>query len=87
MNSVVLSSEAFEKLLKESLEIKIEKPKKAAPSPEGPHERQLKTMKDRYEKKLNALHRKYDQDVQNLRKQVGSLQKKLHELKKEPAAH
>jgi hypothetical protein len=38
-------------------------------------------LTDRYEKRLQATVKKYSQDVEGLRKQVGLLQKKLCELK------
>lgn len=44
------------------------------------HEQLLKKITDKYEKKLSGLQSKYLQDTNNLKKQIGALQKKLHSL-------
>lgn len=45
------------------------------------HEQELLKLADRYEKRLQATVKKYSQDIEGLRKQLGSLQKKLSEIK------
>lgn len=42
-------------------------------------EREMVRMTDKYEKKLAGLQKKYVADVENLKKQVAQLQRKLHE--------
>ncbi|NBU97448.1 MAG: hypothetical protein EBS19_04385 [Spirochaetia bacterium] len=45
------------------------------------HQQEILKLTDRYEKRLQATVKKYSQDVEGLRKQVGILQKKLCEIK------
>ena len=45
------------------------------------HEQEILKLTDRYEKRLQATAKKYVQDIEGLKKQLGSLQKKLGELK------
>lgn len=45
------------------------------------HEREMARLADKYEKKLQGLQKKYLIDVENLKKQIAQLQKKLNESK------
>lgn len=41
------------------------------------HEQEMNRLKDKYEKKLMGLQKKYTQDVEMLKKQLGNLQRKM----------
>jgi len=45
------------------------------------HELEILKLTDRYEKRLQATAKKYVQDIEGLKKQLGNMQKKLGELK------
>ena len=45
----------------------------------GNFETEMARVKDKYEKKLNGLQKKYQVDVENLKKQIAQLQRKLQE--------
>lgn len=45
------------------------------------HEKELLKLSDRFEKRFQSLSKKYSQDVEGLKKQIGLLQKKLSEVR------
>jgi hypothetical protein len=86
MNSVVFPKEIYEdldQLAKESLK-KMEQDEAthqkqlAHESLVQHHEEQMARLKDKYEKKLLGMERKYIQDMEALRKQIAALQKRLN---------
>lgn len=43
------------------------------------HQQEIARLTDKYEKKLQGLQKKYINDTENLKKQIASLQRKIHE--------
>lgn len=86
MNSVVFPKEIYEKLDKRAKEAqkKVEhdeatqQKQKAQESLKEHYEDQIARLTDKYEKKLSGMERKYFQDTEALRKQIGALQKRLN---------
>lgn len=86
LNSVVFPKKIYEKLDKEAREShqrtkqaeEDEQKQRAHQSLVQYHEEQINRLKDKYEKKLSGMERKYFQDIEALKKQVTALQKKLN---------
>lgn len=87
LNSVVFPSEVFHQMEKEACcEREMEESKKNEAGVKldlnasyANHEIEMARMKDKYEKKLSGLQKKYQVDVDNLKKQIAQLQRKLQE--------
>lgn len=86
MNSVVFSQEVYDKLNQSAQTAQqkihseeIEKEQQVAyDSLKQHYEEQISRLKDKYEKKLAGMERKYFLDTEALKKQIISLQKRLH---------
>jgi len=87
LNAVAFSDEYFEKLrsfAEEETQERaafVEEEKAAAnlESLQKRHQREVSAMRDRFDKKMAGLERKYLKDMDALKKQISSLQKKLAE--------
>lgn len=86
MNSVVFPKEIYERLNKRAMEDQKQAEKEeSAQQKQMDYEdlkrscdEQIARLTDKYEKKINAMERKYFQDVEGLKKQIAALQKKLN---------
>jgi hypothetical protein len=88
LNSVAFSDEMFEFLKNEVLKnrskedgLELKEKSVDVATLVLQHQQEILKLTDRYEKRLQATVKKYSQDVEGLRKQVGILQKKLCEIK------
>lgn len=87
LNSVVFPKENFQKLKLQAQKHQVEKEEEARKNYEQmnleqmrkSYEQDIARMVDKYEKKLAGLQKKYITDVDNLKKQVAHLQRKLQE--------
>jgi len=87
LNSVVFPKETFQKLklqAQQHQEKTVEETRKNVEHSNveqmrKSHEQEIARMADKYEKKLTGMQKKYTTDVDNLKKQVAQLQRKLHE--------
>lgn len=81
MNSVAIPESIFERLEKRAQEevgaTKEKVKHESIEEVERQYERVIARLTDRYEKKLSSLERKYVQDTETLKKQIGNLQRKL----------
>jgi len=78
LNEVVFPQEIYDELNQEARikEDRVEE-KRAGEDPEARHQREMRNLQSKYEKKLLGYQRLYDRDVSALKKQVASLQRKL----------
>lgn len=85
LNSVAFSKKDFETLKQKAKEERVQKEVeeekhqeiKSLEALKSAHALELARLTDRYEKKIIGMQKKYAQDVEALKKQVGMLQKKL----------
>lgn len=83
MNSVVFPKALYERLEKEALKAMEEQKKEAESAVEHKNweskeralQQEISRLKDKYEKKLLGMQKKYDQDTTMLKKQVANLQR------------
>lgn len=86
LNSVVFPDEVYKKLSHDATKRALEEKTEEKISAEGASLEELKRsydqhiarMTDKYEKKITGLEKKYLQDVEALKKQIASLQRKLN---------
>lgn len=87
LNSVVFPKEVFQKLKAQAKQIQDQKDQETKKGDEiasieqlrKNYEQEAARMVDKYEKKLSGMQKKYTTDVENLKKQVAQLQRKLQE--------
>ena len=87
LNSVVFPQEAFQYLAEQAQKEKHShneastqlSEKLTTENMQRQFELEINRLTDKYEKKLNGLQKKYHTDIDQLKKQVAHLQKKLHE--------
>ncbi len=87
LNSVVFPKETFDQLSKQAKashqqtinEMIEEQEKMDLESVARTYDREIARLTDKYEKKLNGMQKKYQLDVEQLKKQVAILQRKLQE--------
>jgi len=86
LNSVVFSQQAYDSLKTQALEQREQQlanataSRHATPPQElkAHYEEQIARLTDNYEKKLNGWQKKYFHDIDALKKQIASLQRRLH---------
>lgn len=89
LNSVVFPKESFQALKVQAKNQKDNQEQEAKQADEKltvdqmrkEFEREVIRLTDKYEKKLSGLQKKYVTDVENLKKQISSLQRKMHQEK------
>lgn len=87
INSVVFPKTVYDQLrhralqeeVEEAKETKLEQERLSLTSMQQFYEAQMSRLIDKYEKKLLGMQKKYIQDIDALKKQVASLQRKLHD--------
>ncbi|MFI5343221.1 MAG: hypothetical protein ACHQUC_03265 [Chlamydiales bacterium] len=87
LNSVVFPNETFEQLKNQAKEdrekeddhLLSEQEQSSHDSLQRTHEREVARITDKYEKKLAGMQKKYQIDVDHLKKQISILQRKLQE--------
>lgn len=88
MNSVVFPKEIYDVLrqraqdqMKKAAEMEAEQARvEAEESAKRTTEQQVARLTDKYEKKLAGLQKKYQTDVESLKKQIATLQRKIKEM-------
>lgn len=94
LNSVVFPKEVLDNLHKEAIRERAKKRELASEDlelktwqdKEKNYQLQLSRLEDRYEKKILGLQKKYQIDIETLKKQIAALQKKVQETKGEHEA-